>query len=435
MRGHSILFAAICWMLFAFNLSATVFYVDVNSTNPVPPYASWSTASTDIQSAINISTNGDLVNVTNGIYRGGISINDSAIVQSVNGAIHTFIDGNQTARCAGMANSAILNGFTLTNGSTSSSGGGAAGGTLNNCTLIGNYATVSGGGAFASMLNDCILSNNVSSRGGGAEQCVLNNGLIVANQANNGPGGGADGGRLNNCTVVGNHNASFSGAGGGTYQSAVYNSIVYNNTSISGTPNWVSSSLYNCCTTPLPSGGGGNIAVNPLFVNITNDFHLQSNSPCINAGNNAYVFGTNDLDGNPRIVGGTVDIGAYEYQTPSSVLSYAWAQQYGLPTDGTVDYADTDGDHMSNYAEWKAGTVPTNAASVLALQSPATANSTGIKVTWQSVSGVTYYLQSSTNFPAFTSIQSNLVGLAGSTSYTDTTATNGGPYFYRVGVQ
>ena len=170
------------------------------------------------------------------------------------------------------------------------------------------------------------------------------------------------------------------------------------------------------------------------------NFRLQSNSPCINAGNNVYVSDTNDLDGNPRIVGGTVDIGAYEYQSPSSMLSYAWAQRYGLPTDGSSDIADPDGDGINNYGEWKSGTIPTNASSVLklALHVVTTNSTAGVVVTWQSVGGITYYLQRSSNLmTSFTSIQSNIIGsfTSGVTTYVDITSINDGPYFYRVGVQ
>lgn len=190
----------------------------------------------------------------------------------------------------------------------------------------------------------------------------------------------------------------------------------------------------------MPTNGVGNITNDPAFVNpSTRDFHLQSTSPCINSGNNPYVGTATDFDGNQRIVGGTVDIGAYEYQTPTSIISYAWLVQYGLPTDGSADFADTDGTGMNNWQKWIAGLNPVDPTSVFAMQTPRTSSSpTGVTATWLSVSNRMYYLQQATNLavqPAFLTIQSNIVGQPGTTSFTDTTATNGGPYFYRVGVQ
>ncbi|MGH8024879.1 MAG: hypothetical protein ACRED1_14910, partial [Limisphaerales bacterium] len=145
-----------------------------------------------------------------------------------------------------------------------------------------------------------------------------------------------------------------------------------------------------------------------------------------------------DLDGNPRIQGGVVDIGAYEYQAPTSVISYAYLQQYGLPTDGSVDFADLDGARFNVYQDWIAGLNPTNPASVLAMLTPVTTNTaTGVTVTWQSVAGIPYNLQRSTNLesqPPFSTLQNNIIGQTNATSYTDGSATNPVPYFYRVGV-
>jgi hypothetical protein len=183
----------------------------------------------------------------------------------------------------------------------------------------------------------------------------------------------------------------------------------------------------------------GNITNSPpLFADQTNgDFRLQPTSPCINAGNNAYVSGATDFDGNPRIIVDTVDMGAYEFQTPTSAISYSWLQQYGFPEDGSADFTDPDGDRMNNWQEWQADAIPTNALSYLRMLS-ATASGSGVRLTWQSFNTRRYWLERASNLPtpaAFSVIASNLAGQVGTTSYTDTTAMGSGPYFYRVGVK
>jgi hypothetical protein len=87
----------------------------------------------------------------------------------------------------------------------------------------------------------------------------------------------------------------------------------------------------------------------------------------------------------------------------------------------------------------KYGTDPALSSSVLKMLSAAlTNNPTRMVVTWQSVGGKTCFLERSTNLlaqPPFSSLQRNIVGQVGSSSFTDTTATHNSPCFYRVRVQ
>ena len=76
-----------------------------------------------------------------------------------------------------------------------------------------------------------------------------------------------------------------------------------------------------------------------------------------------------------------------------------------------------------------------NALSVLRMVS-ALPTSTNATVAWQSVVGVNYFLERSTNLTSpFSLLATNITGQAGTTSYADTNAAGAGRFFYRVGVQ
>ncbi len=90
---------------------------------------------------------------------------------------------------------------------------------------------------------------------------------------------------------------------------SVCNNIVVNNAD--GEVN-ISLSTFN-----LTQATGG------LFMDSQGDFRLPTHSPAIDAGDNGCALGQEDLDGHPRVVNETVDLGAYEYPVEARTPQYA----------------------------------------------------------------------------------------------------------------
>jgi len=310
---------------------------------------------TDIQSAVDAASAGDLVLVSNG---------------------HTLISGDgcydQSGGGIWLTNGCAVTNTVISGNAAANNGGGAycsAGGTLAACTLGGNSAFFGGGAYcnFAGMLSGCVLNSNTAFRSGGVHcyhggmltACTISSnsageygggvscdygGTIVdcliagMNTANEAAGVFCrGGGEVVNCTISSNMAASCAGGVLTTGGGSIVNSIICLNQAPADANwrNYNSGASYRyCCTTPTNSlpGGEGCIADDPLFAMPGVDYHLQSGSPCINTGTNQpWMTGATDFGGNPRImpVGGIVDMGCYEF-VPEPTLTMLLVGSIGL---------------------------------------------------------------------------------------------------------
>ncbi|MHC4462770.1 MAG: S8 family serine peptidase [Planctomycetota bacterium] len=247
--------------------------------------------------------------------------------------------GNSTARNGGGMYNYYDSSPTLTNcifsGNTTAENGGGMYNLRNshpiliNCTFIGNSAALNGGGMnninnSKPKLTNCTFSGNLASNGGGMNnergRPILTNCTFAANSAPNGNALACDSWhqlspsklRLSNCILWDGENG------------------IWNN------DNSTITITYSNIQHGWP--GGGNIDADPLFVDagywadtndqnipaepndpnavwIDGDYHLLPDSPCINAGDPNHPLDPNetDIDGQPRIIGGRVDMGSDEF--------------------------------------------------------------------------------------------------------------------------
>jgi predicted outer membrane repeat protein len=265
-------------------------------------------------------------------------------------------------------------------GNSSNEGGGIlAIGTLtavSDCTFSGNSATGAGGGIFVEgkvTVSSCTFSSNSASVGGAvlnSASLTLTSCTVWDNSAGIGGGIYNDGGTmtLTNCTISGNSASSY--GGGGIFEpnpdfTTLANTIVAGNTASTGPDvlGTVISQGYNLIGNP--DGGSGFVAtdllgLNPLLGPLqdnggpTRTMALLPGSPAINAGSNALAVDPSgnplatDQRGFPRIVGGTVDIGAFERQAPVLTVPGAQtaAQDVALAVPG-IHVADVDSNTLS----------------------------------------------------------------------------------------
>lgn len=252
----------------------------------------------------------------------------------------------------GLNTTAILDGFTLTNG-TGSNGGAMynynTAPAFNNLVIRNNSATRGGGiynqTASITLNNAVIKDNTVSNDGGGMYNVtnsspVMTNVAFTGNTANNGGGmfsvtnsspvvtnalfanntavntGGAiinmtiDPLQLTNVTIA-NNTGTDPVYSTGTGSITFHNSIVFG--TVSGPYTAQHSLVEGSSSTANGNIDATGISAADVFTdNATGDYTLKNTSPAVNAGNNLLNNTATDLAGNARITGTNIDMGAYE---------------------------------------------------------------------------------------------------------------------------
>ncbi len=230
---------------------------------------------------------------------------------------------------------------------------------MTDCLFLQNFATNHGGAIYNDDATDLELINGLflgnEAEHDGAAIYSFSSTLALTNVLFSGNTGGGDGGAafndlttvtLANCTVSGNHAGS---QGGGIYDYVgcgvtLVNSIFWGNTDGSGggetaqvfnNPSNFLEVDYSCVEGWTGGfGGTGNHGDDPQFVDADgpdnvigtqdDNLRLPADSTCVDVGDNAAVTVATDLDGNPRVVNGIVDMGSYEYRSPAVPATSAW---------------------------------------------------------------------------------------------------------------
>lgn len=306
-----------------------------------------------IQAAIDAAVPGDTVQVEDGYYTGpqntNLDFSGKAItVSSANGPRSCTIDSGNNGRAFYFHNNegpdAVVSGFTILNGNASEGSGilcQSASPTIKNCIIKNNTAQTMGAGmhcdSSSPVIINCVLMNNTGPEFGGGIACSGNASPHIIN-----------------CTIIKNSAAY---KGGGIYALSpnaapfVKNSIVWGNT-----PDGINNEAPPSITVTYCDvqgndvySGEGNINADPLFFShVSNDYHIASNSPCIDSGISDGAP-TQDIDQESRSLSAGIDIGSDEFtDTDSDGLSnFHENTVYG--TDSSV--IDTDQDGISDLVE------------------------------------------------------------------------------------